>query len=144
MSYNFSQLTELDLSSLSLTWFPKLSGKLSSLEYLDLSNNKINGSVPNWLLETMDLSRFLNLSQNLFTSIDEISRNNYWLSGLDLSFNLLHGEASSSICNMSLLRIHNLAHVLQIYHISKFWIYKWTNFMALCRVTLQRTVSSGL
>ncbi|CAJ2633769.1 unnamed protein product [Trifolium pratense] len=110
VNYNFSQLTELDLSSLSLTRFPKLSGKLSSLEYLDLSNNKINGSVPNWLLETMDSSGFLNLSQNLFTSIDGISTNNYRLSNLDLSFNLLHGEASSSICNMSLLRILNLAH----------------------------------
>ncbi|XP_058742846.1 receptor-like protein 50 isoform X2 [Vicia villosa] len=110
VNYNFSQLTELDLSSLSLTQLPKLSRKPSKLQYIDLSDNKINGSVPNWLLETMDSSGFMNLSQNLFTSIDEFSSKNYRLSNLDLSFNLLQGELHASICHMSLLRILNLAH----------------------------------
>jgi len=107
--YNFSQLTELDLSSLSLTGFQKLSGKLSNLKYFDLSNNKINGRVPNWSLKMMRSSGFLNLSQNLFTSIEEISRNNYQVGGLDLSYNLLRGEIFVSICNMSSLGLLNLA-----------------------------------
>jgi len=104
VTYHFSQLTKLDLSSLSLTEFPKLLGKLESL---DLSNNKLNGTVSNWLLET---SRSLNLSQNLFASIDQISRNNDQLGDLDLSFNLLVGNLSVSICNVSSLEFLNLGH----------------------------------
>ncbi|XP_004515442.1 uncharacterized protein [Cicer arietinum] len=103
-NFNFSRLRELGLSSLSLTGIPKLSGKLSNLSYLDLSNNKLNGTVPNWLLET---STSLNLSQNLFTSIDHFSKK---LDSIDLSFNLLAGDLSFlSDCNMSSLRILNLA-----------------------------------
>jgi Leucine-rich repeat (LRR) protein len=81
VNYNFSQLRQLYLSSVNLTEFPKLSEKLPSLDSLDLSNNKLNGRVPNWLLETL---RSLNLSQNFFTSIEQTSRNIDQLYGLDL------------------------------------------------------------
>ncbi|CAJ2633785.1 unnamed protein product [Trifolium pratense] len=107
VNYNFSQLRQLYLSSVNLTEFPKLSEKLPSLDSLDLSNNKLNGRVPTWLIET---SRSLNLSQNCFTSIDQISRNIDQLFGLDLSFNLLEGDITLSICNMSSLQLLNLAH----------------------------------
>ncbi|KAK2431987.1 receptor protein 9DC3 [Trifolium repens] len=110
VSYNFSQLWKLDLSSLSLTEFPKSSGTFSKLGSLDLSNNKLSGRVPNWLLKTVDSLTFLNLSQNLFTSINQFSRNNNQLEGLDLSFNLLECDLPVSICNMSSLQILNLAH----------------------------------
>jgi Leucine-rich repeat (LRR) protein len=63
--------------------------------------------VTNWLLET---SRSLNLSQNFFTSIDQISRDIDKLNGLDLSYNLLESDLSSSICNLSSLGIFNVAH----------------------------------
>ncbi|CAI8587050.1 unnamed protein product [Vicia faba] len=107
--YNFSQLRRLELSSLNLTTLPKLSeNSLRLIQYLDLSNNKINGTVPNWLLERVSLE-MLNLSQNLFTSMDEISSNNYQFDHLDLSSNLLHGELSMSICNLISLRILNMA-----------------------------------
>ncbi|PNY16134.1 receptor-like protein kinase [Trifolium pratense] len=79
-----------------------------NLDTLDLSNNKLNGRVTNWLLET---SRSLNLSQNFFTSIDQISRDIGKLNGLDLSFNLLESDLSAaSICNLSSLGILNVAH----------------------------------
>ncbi|XP_058742821.1 receptor-like protein 7 [Vicia villosa] len=110
VSYSFVELTTLELSSLSLNELPKFLGKFPSLYSLDMSNNKFNGRVPNWLLETVNSLRYLNLSQNMFTSIDQISRSNQWLIYLDLSYNLLQGELSASICNLSSLQFLNLAH----------------------------------
>ncbi|KAK2378166.1 receptor protein 9DC3 [Trifolium repens] len=110
VNYNLSHLRELNLSSMSLTEFPNLSGKFSRLDSLDLSNNKLSGRVPNWLLETVHSLTFLNLSQNMFMSINQFSTYNHQLGVLDLSFNLLEGEFPESICNMSSLQVLNLAH----------------------------------
>ncbi|XP_058742819.1 receptor like protein 22-like [Vicia villosa] len=110
VNYNFVELTTLKLSSLSLNEIPKFLGKLPSLYSLDMSNNKFNGSVPNWLLETIVADGFLNLSQNMFTSIDQISTSRKELGSLDLSSNSLQGELSVSICNWSSLKYLNLAH----------------------------------
>ncbi|KAK2378175.1 receptor protein Cf-9 [Trifolium repens] len=107
VNYSYWWLSFLDLSSLSLTRFPKLLEKLPALTSLDMSNNKLNGEVPNWLLEKG--LQFLNLSQNSLTSIDQMSGNNL-PDGLDLSFNLLDGEVSLSICNKSSIVLLNLAH----------------------------------
>ncbi|KAG2390787.1 uncharacterized protein HKW66_Vig0134520 [Vigna angularis] len=109
INYNFPRLERLYLSSLGLTEFPKLAGKVPMLTDLDLSNNKLNGTVPKWLHE-MDSLYFLNLSQNLLTTpIKQFSRN-YNLQFLDLSFNLLTGHISSSICNVSSLNVLLLSH----------------------------------
>ncbi|WVY91785.1 hypothetical protein V8G54_037299 [Vigna mungo] len=109
VNYNFPSLERLYLSSLGLTEFPKLAGKVPMLTQLDLSNNKLNGTVPQWLHE-MDSLYFLNLSQNLLTTpIKQFSRN-YNLRFLDLSFNLLTGHISSSICNVSSLNVLLLSH----------------------------------
>ncbi|CAI8587052.1 unnamed protein product [Vicia faba] len=110
VNYSFSELISLELSSLSLNEIPRFLQKCPSLYSLDMSNNKLYGRVPDWLLETMNDQGFLNLSQNMFTSIDQISTSSYRLGSLDLSLNLLHGELSSSICNMSSLKFLNLAH----------------------------------
>ncbi|XP_058745000.1 receptor like protein 22-like [Vicia villosa] len=109
VNYNFSELILLELSSLSLNEIPIFLKNCPRLYSLDMSNNKLNGRVPDWLLETMNSIGFLNLSQNMFTSIDQISTSSYRLGSLDLSLNLLHGELSSSICNMSSLQYLNLA-----------------------------------
>ncbi|KAI5432733.1 hypothetical protein KIW84_020147, partial [Lathyrus oleraceus] len=109
VNYSFPRLIELDLSSLSLNELPQFLGKFPSLDSLDMSDNKLNEIVPNWLLETINSFGFLNLSQNLFTSIDQPSRSTYRLSFLDLSSNLLQGDLSMSICNMNALQFLNLA-----------------------------------
>ncbi|XP_058742861.1 receptor-like protein 9DC3 [Vicia villosa] len=110
-NYNFSVLSVLELSSVGLIGFSKLPlGKFPCLKYLALSNNKLYGRLPNWLLE-IDSLQVLSLSHNLFTSMDQFSRI-HWnrLIGLDLSFNLLGGDISLSICNTSSLEFLNLAH----------------------------------
>jgi len=85
-----------------LTEFPNLSRKTPALQSLLLSDNKLNGRVPNWLHE-MDSLIDVNLHRNFLTTpVDQFSRN-YNLYYLDLSFNLLTGAISSSICNASSL-----------------------------------------
>ncbi|KAL5173610.1 Receptor-like protein 34 [Glycine soja] len=108
VSYSFSNLLSLDLSSMGLTEFPKLSGKVPILESLYLSNNKLKGRVPNWFHE---ISLYeLDLSHNLLTqSLDQFSWNQQ-LGYLDLSFNSITGDFSSSICNASAIEILNLSH----------------------------------
>jgi len=71
-----------------LTEFPKLSRKTPALVYLILSDNKLNGKVPNWLHE-MDSLEYVSLDRNfLTTGVEQFSRNQQ-LGYLDLSFNLL-------------------------------------------------------
>ncbi|XP_028208119.1 receptor-like protein 18 [Glycine soja] len=108
VNYNFSNLRLLNLSSMVLTEFPKLSGKVPILESLYLSNNKLKGRVPHWLHE---ISLYeLDLSHNLLTqSLHQFSWNQQ-LGSLDLSFNSITGDFSSSICNASAIEILNLSH----------------------------------
>ncbi|XP_027939904.1 receptor-like protein 36 [Vigna unguiculata] len=109
VNYSFPRLERLYLSSLGLSEFPKLSGKVPMLTELDLSNNKLKGTVPKWLHEMGSL-KFLNLSQNLLTTPMNPFSRNYNLQFLDLSFNLLTDNVSSSICNISLLEVLLLSH----------------------------------
>ncbi|XP_052736365.1 receptor-like protein 9DC3 [Vigna angularis] len=109
VNYNFPRLERLYLSSLGLTEFPKLAGKVPRLIELDLSNNKLNGTVPKWLHE-IDSLGYLYLSQNLLTTPMKQFSRNYNLQFLDLSFNLLTGDISSSICNVSSLESLVLSH----------------------------------
>ncbi|ESW14357.1 hypothetical protein PHAVU_008G273900 [Phaseolus vulgaris] len=105
----FPHLEILYLSSMGLTEFPKLSGKFSMLTRLDLSNNKLNGTVPKWLHE-MGLLNFLNLSHNLLETPMNQFLMNYNLEIIDLSFNLLIGGVSSSLCNIIFLWVLILSH----------------------------------
>ncbi|KAK7390516.1 hypothetical protein VNO78_25824 [Psophocarpus tetragonolobus] len=109
VTYNFSLLETLELSSINLTEFPMSSKKFPSLSYLDLSHNNLSGSEPNWLLHEMSSLSFLNLSNNLLTSMDQVLKN-YRLNYLDLSFNLMACDISLLICNSSSLVILNLSH----------------------------------
>ena len=101
---NAPRLEILYLSSVGLNEFPKLLQKIPMLREIDLSNNKLNGTVPEWLHE-MDSLQFLDLSNNLLTTpMNKFSRN-CSLQFLDISFNLLIGDISSSICNVSSLQV---------------------------------------
>ncbi|XP_028800329.1 receptor-like protein 34 [Neltuma alba] len=129
----------LDLSSCSINDFPKQLESLQNLKWLNLSNNKIRGDIPQWFNNVGNGSlEFLDLSHNNLTSVEHLSMRN--LMSLDLSFNLLlgnlpipsfdvaffsvsnnklSGHISSSFCNASSLEILNLSHNNLSGHIPK-------------------------
>ncbi|BAU02096.1 uncharacterized protein HKW66_Vig0117310 [Vigna angularis] len=79
------------------------------LKFLYLSDNKIDGRLPNWLHKIGPL-HLLDLSHNqLKQSLDQVSWNQQ-LEYLDFSFNKISGGISSSICNASSIWYLNLSH----------------------------------
>ncbi|KAL0375372.1 UNVERIFIED_CONTAM: Receptor-like protein 6 [Sesamum radiatum] len=91
LSSLFPRLGTLMLASCKLQKFPLLRN-LSSLIMLDLSDNQLHGEIPNWTWELGDgVSRFLNLSHNQFSHLQEPYefRNHHYL---DLHSNMLRGE----------------------------------------------------
>ncbi|KAK3429738.1 hypothetical protein EUGRSUZ_E01229 [Eucalyptus grandis] len=111
------KLSTLSLVSCNLHEFPRFLGYLNGLEWVDLSNNKIKGSIPTWMwngsketLMNMDLSHnfltdfgsshinlpmpqltYMDLSHNLLTSFlnKQINLALPMLTYLDISSNLL-------------------------------------------------------
>ena len=110
VTYSFTNLQILKLSSVNLIEFHNLQGELPRLSHLDLSNNKLNGRMPNWFLGNI-YWQSVDLSHNLFTSIDQfINVNASNVSVLDLSFNLLNGEIPLAVCDISDLEFLNLGY----------------------------------
>ncbi|KAM6550999.1 hypothetical protein CsatB_000807 [Cannabis sativa] len=84
-------LSELSLSSCGISEFPYFLRSLQNLERLDLSNNQIEGSVPQWLWNMgNDSLVFLDISHNSLRQIDQIP----WktLQFINLAFNRLQGH----------------------------------------------------
>ncbi|XP_034694090.1 receptor-like protein 7 [Vitis riparia] len=88
-----SNLTTLKLASCKLRTLPDLSTQ-SRLTHLDLSDNQIRGSIPNWIWKIGNGSLMhLNLSHNLLEDLQETFSNfTPYLSILDLHSNQLHGQ----------------------------------------------------
>ncbi|KAB1671092.1 hypothetical protein [Gossypium barbadense] len=123
-------LTSLILSSCNLSEFPQFLKGLKSLERLDLSCNKIEGKIPQWMQEVGNVSlTYFNVSHNSLTEVEHFPWKN--IAFLDLSSNLVsgnlpipastirvflisnnsfNGEVSSLICNASSLQILDLSH----------------------------------
>lgn len=132
-----------------------------SLIELDLSNNKIQGRIPDWAWTNWEFSvSLLNLSHNILTSMDLIPlqlvhtidlRSNFLEGSLPIlanftrfffvSENNLSGEISSSLCNLMSLKMLVLAKITwgEKFHnvwvtwvtISRFWICTATIFQGL-------------
>ncbi|TYJ38681.1 hypothetical protein E1A91_A04G008700v1 [Gossypium mustelinum] len=121
-------LTDLLLSSCNLSEFPRFLKGLKSLVRLDISCNKIEGKIPQWM-QKVDSLWYLNVSHNSLTEVGHFPWKN--IEVLDLSSNLIrgnlpipastikvflisnnsfNGEVSSLICNASSLRIVDLSH----------------------------------
>jgi Leucine-rich repeat (LRR) protein len=90
-SLSFPQITTLKLASCMLKKFPDFLRNQSKLTYLDLSDNQIDGDVPNWLWELRNLI-WLNLSFNSLVTLEGPLHNLSFLSVLDLSSNKLRGQ----------------------------------------------------
>ncbi|XP_050227576.1 receptor-like protein 7 [Mercurialis annua] len=92
-SSSFSpRLTSLKLASCNLGMFPDLRNQ-SKLLFLDLSDNRISGPVPEWIGEVGNVSLLtLNLSRNLLVSLPEPLSLPNTLAILDLHDNQLQGN----------------------------------------------------
>ncbi|TYJ38672.1 hypothetical protein E1A91_A04G007800v1 [Gossypium mustelinum] len=111
-------LTSLLLSSCNLSEFPPFLKGLKSLESLDLSYNRIEGKIPQWMQEVgNDSLLYLNVSHNFLTEVEQFPWKN--IAVLDLSSNLIRGnlsipasriKVSSLICNVTFLQILDLSH----------------------------------
>ncbi|XP_015160944.1 probably inactive leucine-rich repeat receptor-like protein kinase At2g25790 [Solanum tuberosum] len=110
MNITFHRLSSLFLSSCELKDFPHFLRNVKTLVYLDISNNKICGQIPNWFSGMRwDSLQFLNLSQNSLTGhLPQFRYDN--LQYLDLKFNYLQGPLALSICNMRKLILLDLSH----------------------------------
>jgi len=88
----FPNFMFLYLASCNLQTFPKFLRNQSTLEYLDLSNNQIQGVVPNWIWK-LQLLQQLDISHNFLTELESSLQN--FTSNLiliDLHNNQLHGS----------------------------------------------------
>lgn len=89
------KLTELNLKLCSMTEIPRFLMSLDCMSILDLSCNKITGTIPKWIWEKWDRClRTLNLSHNAFTDLqlDSYVVPNSHLESLDLSSNRIQGQ----------------------------------------------------
>ncbi|XVF29048.1 hypothetical protein REPUB_Repub15cG0086100 [Reevesia pubescens] len=103
----FPQLDVLYLNSCNLTEFPEFIKAQDKLAFLDLSNNRIQGFVPNWLWKTSLVN--LDLSYNNFSGlIPQFHRSEVPnLASLNLDGNMLSGSIHSSL--FTLPSLHTLS-----------------------------------
>ncbi|KAF8016394.1 hypothetical protein BT93_H1795 [Corymbia citriodora subsp. variegata] len=94
LNVSLSKIATLKLASCSLREFPKFLAKLDTLEWIDLSYNRISGQVPRWLLNvSMENLAHLNLSNNSLMGFSSYPVEFKWtnLLTLDLRYNKMEG-----------------------------------------------------
>ena len=129
-SYTLPKLYELYLSSCNINEFQFFLTKVENLERLDLSHNQIKGNTPTWFLDVAkDSLRYLNLSNNFLTNIDQLPWRKLGyldlhsnslqdplpippigISFFSISRNNLSGVIPSLICTISSLKVLDLFH----------------------------------
>ncbi|KAL1102573.1 hypothetical protein V6Z11_D05G374000 [Gossypium hirsutum] len=121
-------IIEFHFSSCNMQRFPSFLNASKYLQFLDLSNNQIHGSITKWEAEGWENLATLNLSMNFLTSVEQIPgkdllvldlRSNSLrgplptppqnLSYFLISNNELVGEIPSKICNLSYLYVLDLS-----------------------------------
>ncbi|MBA0762420.1 hypothetical protein Gotri_012027, partial [Gossypium trilobum] len=135
VNYSFPQLAIVNFSGCSVRQFPNFF-QTSNLEELDLSNNMISGGISKWEAEGWEGLRYLDLSHNFLTALEQFPGNNLEylnlhsnllqgpilstclspqipilkeLFGIIISKNKLTGNIPSSICKLSLLSVLDLS-----------------------------------
>nr|XP_011465929.1 PREDICTED: receptor-like protein 12 isoform X3 [Fragaria vesca subsp. vesca] len=94
--FYFPQFEYLELASGKLRTFPHFLRNQFELQTLDLSDNQIQGNIPNWIWRFRDL-RYLNLSCNSLETLEGPTINLTSLEFLDLHSNQLHGKIPISL-----------------------------------------------
>ncbi|KAE8099116.1 hypothetical protein FH972_017121 [Carpinus fangiana] len=89
----FLDLSHNSLDSSKLKTFPHFLRNESALSNLDLSDNQLDGEIPNWIWELPYLN-FLNLSYNYLETLDFHLLNMSFASSIDLRSNQLQGQLS--------------------------------------------------
>ncbi|XP_031252290.1 receptor-like protein 33 isoform X2 [Pistacia vera] len=131
-TFTFPSLQRFSCSSCNITEFPNFLRTSKTLKILDLSNNRIHGQIIQWEFELFHNLYYLNLSHNFLTSffpsgktsnmnLVVLDLHSNFLEGplvildapgmdtLLLSDNMLTGEISSSICNLSCIHYLDLS-----------------------------------
>ncbi|KAG7547710.1 Leucine-rich repeat [Arabidopsis suecica] len=94
----------LILSSCNISEFPKFLQNQTSLYYLDISANQIEGQVPAWLWRLPEL-RKVNISQNFFSGELTMLPNSFY--SFICSDNQFSGEIPKTICELEILVLSN-------------------------------------
>ncbi|XP_019158225.1 PREDICTED: receptor-like protein 12 [Ipomoea nil] len=101
---SFTSLYALAMHSCNISKLPEILKVLNALEYLDLSDNKIEGEIPSWIWKNE--LQFVNISHNFFSALNEFPSNiSLNVFALYLHGNRIKGSLPSGICNMSYLRV---------------------------------------
>ncbi|CAK7323957.1 unnamed protein product [Dovyalis caffra] len=105
---NLPQLQRLWFGSCNVSKIPSFLRNQDGLVELDLSNNKIHGTLPEWIWQLESLS-YLNLSNNFLTRIETPVPAPLFssLAFLDLSFNYLEGSFPMFPSSINLLSLSN-------------------------------------
>ncbi|XP_012473136.1 receptor-like protein Cf-9 [Gossypium raimondii] len=96
VNYSFPQLRTVNFSGCSVRQFPNFF-RTSNLKALDLSNNMISGGISKWEAEGWERLKWLDLSQNFLTALEQFPGNN--MEYLNLHSNLLQGPILSTCLN---------------------------------------------
>ncbi|XVE81271.1 hypothetical protein DITRI_Ditri15bG0050300 [Diplodiscus trichospermus] len=127
-NFSFPMLRLLRLQSCNISAFPPILKSLNNLEYIDLSNNRISGAVPNWVWKKS--LHYLDLSNNSLSSLGQFSLNHSstssqapQLKSLKISNNKLEGKLPRSLANCKKLQVLE-AEKNMIHDTFPFWLMK--------------------
>ncbi|XVF78239.1 hypothetical protein PTKIN_Ptkin14bG0114500 [Pterospermum kingtungense] len=128
VNFTVPKLRALTFSSCNIHQFPSFLREWKNLKSLDLSNNKIQGSISKWNAEGWESLGYLDLSFNLLTAVEQFPGENVhtidlhsnWLKGplptppeslqnLFISENELTGEIPSGFCNLTFPQVLDLS-----------------------------------
>ncbi|XP_019158156.1 PREDICTED: receptor-like protein 12 [Ipomoea nil] len=101
---SFTSLYSVKMHSCNISKFPTFLKGLDGLEYLDLSDNKLEGEIPSWIWRGQ--LNFVSISHNFLSVLDEFPSNiplNVF--AIYLHGNSIKGSLPSGICNMSYLNV---------------------------------------